>query len=165
MKRQFLKLVVHVLILGCVYSCSEDETSYEILIKHKTEKDYIEAINKSFAAIKKTEKKKNLALEETDILRYEYALGESKDSFQITYRFDEKGCYEGGIDSYINEIIEANTVVTGFKTYFETNANFKNTETDNNLIRWESKDGLMVVELDYRNAEKGRIALTIFAYE
>jgi hypothetical protein len=141
------------------------DSYYEQIIEHKSEKEYVASINQTFETIKQSEKSSALITEDFDILKYEYFIGEKDDSYQATYRFDEKGCYEVGLDTYIDNVEKANLVVNGLKNSFATNKTFKSAEEDNSLYRWESVSGLLVAELDYRNIDKGRVALTIFAYE
>lgn len=158
-------LIILSTVVG-IYACNETKKShYDQLIDHKTEKEYVGALNQSFEEIKKTEDKAFLITEDFDLLSYEYEIGEDDDTYQVTYRFDEKGCHEVGIDVYINQPEPSKMVVNGFKNYFNTSKDFKVPSEDNDLLRWTSENELLVAELDFSNAERGRIALTIFAYE
>jgi len=164
MKTQIKSLIAFFVVIG-IYSCNDVKTSYDKLTESKIGKVYLNSINKSFEEIRNMENKDFLVAEDYDLLRYEHTLGEGGDTYQVTYRFDKKGCFEVGMDAYIDRIDNANRVVVGFKNYFNENKEFQQSRNDNNLFRWETLDQLLVAELDYGNAAKGRVALTIFAYE
>ncbi len=148
-----------------IFSCNNSNNYYEQITKHKSEKELVQSINQSFEKINKSENNKFKTKEDVDYLAYEYPLGKEEDSYVISYHFDEKGCYEVGIDTYISKIGNTNIIVNGFENYFNNDGNFNPPKSDNNLLRWESKDNQKAVELDFRNADKGMVILTIFAYE
>jgi len=137
--------------------------SYYMQLKsHKTFTERILDLNKPFDLIKKEEKGK-LIKEDLHLLEFVYNIGEN-DTYTVSYLFDEKGCYEIGLDGFFE--LESNTkdIVTGIQTEMNTSIYGKGTD-DNGLNRWINEDKSASIELDYQETSKWMFLATIFANE
>ncbi len=154
--------ITGLVIVIFLLSCSGNDSYYRQLTKVKSISERIADLNKTLPEIRKSEKKSSLIKEEEDYLEFEYPIGEN-DSYKTTYFFDAAGCYEVGLDTYFSLETDATEVLNEIKTAIETNTNFGVPTNTNSLYEWSSKDGLVSVELDYLNQDKGMIRLTVFA--
>lgn len=157
----FNKFIIFIGVI-LLFSCSGDESYYQQLSKNKSISERVGDLNKTLTEIRKSEKKSSLIKEDEDYLEFEYTIGEN-DSYKVTYFFDAAGCYEVGLDTYFSLEKDAMDVLNEIKLFFENDANFGSPSNNNSLYEWNSKDGLISVELDYLNQDKGMISLTIFA--
>jgi hypothetical protein len=145
-----------------IFSCGDVGSYYEQISENKTIVNRVSDLNKSIDNIRK-EESGNPIKEGLDFLEYEYAIGDN-DSYVVSYIFDEKGCFEIGIDCYFATKEDAINVLEGFKSEINTSP-YGAAEEDNNLCRWKSKDESVSIELDYENTERGMLVLTIMANE
>lgn len=143
-------------------SCTGNDSYYRKITKVKTINERLSDLNKSLTEIRKSEKKASLTKEEEDYLEFEYKIGENE-SYKTTYFFDDSGCYEVGLDTYFTLESTAKEVLNEIKTEIEKDANFGPPTNTNSLYEWNSKDGLITIELDYMNQDKGMIRLTSYA--
>ena len=156
-------LYISLFIISLVmFSCDNHKTYYEQLTNDKAIYNRVNDLNKSIATIRKEEKGK-LINEGLDKLKYEYSIG-SSDRYIITYLFDEKGCYEIAFDGYFEKEEDTQNVVDGIKTEMSA-TNFATPEEANNLCRWRNPDKSVWVELDYKDASRGILVITIQANE
>ena len=151
-----------ILLLTSTFSCSEKKSYYEQLNSDKAFSSRVLDLNKSFDAIKKKEKGK-LIKEDLNLLEFIYNIGESE-TYMVSYLFDEKGCYEIGVDGYFELESDTKSIVTGIQTEMNTSKYGKGTD-DNGLNRWKSKDKSISIELDYQETSKWMFLATIFANE
>ncbi|NQX97955.1 MAG: hypothetical protein HRT73_08760, partial [Flavobacteriales bacterium] len=101
--------------------------------------------------------------EDVSLLKFVYEIGKS-DTYIISYLFDEKGCYEIGIDGYFEFEKDAVKVVEGIQT--EMNKSKYGVGTDDNYLnRWKNEDKSISIELDYKDTARGLFLVTIFANE
>jgi hypothetical protein len=157
-------LVTTSIILSAIIlvSCGGKGTYFEQFSENKTITNRILDLNKTIDQIR-VEEQGNLIKEDRNYLEYVYEVGES-DSYIISYRFDEKGCFEVGIDGYFVEETNAKNVVDGIIS--EINASkFGSLKEDNFLCRWKNSDESVSVELDYSKTKRGEFIATIFANE
>lgn len=154
--------ITGLVIVFFLLSCSGNGSYYQQLTNVKSISDRIADLNKALPEIRKSEKKSSLIKEEEDYLEFEYPIGEN-DSYKTTYFFDAAGCYEVGLDTYFSLETDATEVLNEIKSAIEEDTNFGAPTNTNNLYEWNSKDGLVSVELDYLNQDKGMIRLTVFA--
>lgn len=160
---KFLLKLFFVLSFVFLFSCTGNDSYYSQLTKVKTISERVADLNKSLSEVRKSEKKSSLMKEDEDYLEFEYPVGKN-DSYKVTYFFDAAGCYEVGLDTYFSLETDAVDVLNEIKSSFENDPNFgAPTNNVNNLYEWSSMDGLVSVELDYLNQDKGMIRLTIFA--
>jgi len=160
---KFLLKLFSVLSFMFLFSCTGNDTYYTQLTKVKSIAERVADLNKSLPEVRKSEKKSSLIKEDEDYLEFEYPIGEN-DSYKATYFFDAAGCYEVGLDTYFSLETDAADVLNEIKSSFESDPNFgPPTNNANSLYEWSSKDGLVSVELDYLNQDKGMIRLTVFA--
>lgn len=159
------KYLVYILIISLsILSCSENKTYYDEIVSKKSIKERIEEINQPLISIRKTEKKSSLVKEDEDYLEYEYSIG-IDESYVVSYFFDVAGCYEVGIDTYLNSELEAKNINEKIIEEINNSNNFKLKIDSNQLIEWVSNDGKKSIELDYENISKGMISFTVFANE
>lgn len=159
--KKLLSLATITLILFSI-SCTENKkTYYEEFTDHKAFVSRILDLNKTIDEIRK-EEKGELIKEDVHFLEYVYKIGKS-DSYVISYLFDEKGCYEIGIDGYFELEKDALSLVVGIKT--ETDAKYGKGTDDNNLNQWKNEDKSISIELDYKDTARGLFLATIFANE
>jgi hypothetical protein len=151
-----------IILLISTFSCTEKETYYEQLKGDKAFTLRILDLNKSFDVIKK-EEKGELVKEDLHLLEFVYNIGKS-DTYMISYLFDEKGCYEIGLDGYFEFEQDAINVVTGIQEEMN-NSNYGKGTDDNNLNRWKNEDKSISIELDYKDTSRGMFLATIFANE
>lgn len=160
-----MKLFIKTILLTIIvfsYSCTGNDSYFEQITKVKTINERVLDLNKSLTEVRKSEKKSSLVKEDEDYLEYEYPIGDN-DSYKTTYFFDAAGCYEVGLDTYFSLENDAVDVLNEIKAVFESHPDFGTPSNTNSLYEWNSKDGLVSVELDYVNQDRGMISLTIFA--
>lgn len=150
------------LIITVFFSCGGKGTYYDQFSKPKTFSSRILDLNKSIDEIR-IEEKGNLVKEDLHLLKYAYEVGDD-DSYIISYVFDEKGCYEIGIDAYFGLEEDANNVVKGIKTEMNS-SEYGDAVENNNFCRWNNTNGSISVELDYQKTARGEFLATIFANE
>ncbi|MDB4533655.1 hypothetical protein N9242_02205 [Vicingaceae bacterium] len=161
MKKNLVLTTILISIIILV-SCGGKGTYFEQFSNKKTFTSRILDLNKTIDQVR-VEEQGNLITEDLNFLEYVYEVGES-DSYVISYRFDEKGCFEVGIDSYFVEESNAKNVVDGIKSEMNK-SEFGVPKEDNFLCRWKNKDESISVELDYTKTKRGEFVATIFANE
>ncbi|MDG1475636.1 MAG: hypothetical protein P8Q14_00680 [Vicingaceae bacterium] len=159
--KKLLSFAVIILLMSCV-SCTEKKSYYEQFKKNKTFVSRILDLNKTFNEIR-TEEKGKLIKEDISFLKFIYDIGEN-DTYVVSYLFDEKGCYEIGIDGYFEFEKDALDVLSGIQKEMETAA-YKKEVDDNRLNRWKNADKSISIELDHKGTENGLFVATIFANE
>jgi hypothetical protein len=160
--KKLLSLLAITLVL-IIVSCTENkETYYEEFTNHKPLVSRILDLNKTIDEIKKEEKGK-LIKEDINFLKFVYEIGKN-DTYMVSYLFDEKGCYEIGIDGYFKLEKDAENVVVGIQKEMESKKYGKGTN-DNSLNQWKSSDKSISIELDYKDSSSGLFVATIFANE
>lgn len=157
----FIKTIL-LFIIVFTFSCTGNDSYFEQITEVKTINERILDLNKSLTEVRKSEKKSSLVKEDENYLEYEYPIGDN-DSYKTTYFFDAAGCYEVGLDTYFSLKNDAVDVLNKIKGVIEKDTNFRTPTNTNSLYEWNSKDGLVSVELDYVNQDRGMISLTIFA--
>jgi hypothetical protein len=161
MKRySFLTLSVFILLL--FHSCESNHTYYEQFSKDKSFSSRIDDLNKSINEIRAQEKGKRIK-DDVDLLKFVYEIG-GNDTYIVTYLFDEKGCFEIGIDGYFEKEEDANNVIDGIKKEMMASP-YGTGKDDNHLCRWTNTNKSVSVELDYRDTARGLFIATIFANE
>lgn len=151
-----------IILLFSTQSCTEDKTFYTQFKGHKAFSSRVLDLNKSFDLINKEEKGK-LTKEDLHLLEFVYNIGTS-DTYTVSYLFDEKGCYEIGIDGFFELESNAKDIVTGIRTEMDASIYSKGTD-DNGLNRWKTEDKSVSIELDYQETSKWMFIATIFANE
>ena len=151
-------LIILALLASGLFSCIDSDPMYEQVTVVKTPLQRVSDLNKTPLEIKKSEEKAALVRQENDFLEYEYPIQEDE-SYIVSYRFDEEGCFEIGFDTYFNKEEEAKNVVNGILSDLKQQYGDPKKEID--FYSWEL-DGL-TIELDIHNVERGMIALTYFA--
>lgn len=149
-----------VILFVTLISCNKSKTYSE---QFNTDKPFVSRIldlNKSLEEIR-LEEKGTLITENIDLLKFVYDIGKN-DTYVVSYLFDEKGCFEIGIDGYFEFEKDAIDVVTGIRTVMGESAYGKGT-ADNNLNQWKNEDKSISIELDYKNTSRGLFIATIFA--
>jgi len=149
-------------LLFSTQSCTKNKTYFDQLKADKPFSSRILDLKKSFELIKK-EEKGELIKEDLHLLEFAYNIGES-DTYKVSYLFDEKGCYEIGVDGFFELEFNAKNIVTGIQTEMNTSIYGKGTD-DNGLNRWKSEDKSISIELDYQETSKWMFLATIFANE
>jgi len=160
--KKILTPAIVLILLAFAVSCDNVGSYYEQFSKDKGFTSRINDINKPIDEIRSNEKGK-LILDDIDLLKYVYKIG-NNDTYQITYLFDEKGCYEIGVDGYFELEVDANNVVDGIKKEMAT-AEYSSGTEDNNLCRWKNANETISIELDYKDTSRGLFIATIFANE
>ena len=150
------------ILLSILVSCGGKGSYYNQFSSDKTFSSRISDLNKTIDEIRGQENGK-LIKEDVDLLKYVYEIGEN-DTYIVAYLFDEKGCYEIGVDAYFGKETDANIVVAGIKTEMN-NSTYGEAIEDNNLCRWKNDALSISVELDYKNTSRGLFLATIFANE
>lgn len=148
-------------------SCQSDkkaENYYEQINKHATAEELIQRVNLPIDEVAKKEKKKNLIQQDGDLLVYKYEWNET-DFYELTYVFDELGCFEVGMDFQVNDKEQFNILKEAYTKYFSKLKNFSLENDANGLIRWHKADESITIDLDYALQEDGILAITIFANE
>ena len=153
-----------IISLMVFFSCGESGSSYEQVTALKTVSERVQDLNKSTADIKQLEEKAALSKQDDDFLEYEYPVREDE-MYVVSYRFDDAGCFEIGIDVYFNEEQEAQNVVDGIIKDISSNTSFNTPEKETSIYRWKTTDSKTLVELDFQHVERGMLAITIFANE
>lgn len=154
-------------LLLFVVSCQSNKKSdnyYEQINKKATAEELMQRINLSIDKVAKKEKKKNLVEQDSDLLVYKYELSES-DFYELTYVFDELGCFEVGLDFQVNNKEQFGILKEAYTKQFNGLKDFKLEDDTNGLARWLKNDESITIELDYALQEDGILALTIFANE
>ena len=149
-------------VLSIVVSCDDNGSYYQQFTKDKAFSLRIEDLNKPINEIRATEKGK-LIKDDINLLKYVYKIGKN-DTYTVNYLFDEKGCYEIGIDGYFELENDVNAVVDGIKEEMTT-TKYGDGSEDNNLCRWKNSDSSISIELDYKDTSRGLFLATIFANE
>ena len=111
------KNIAVITILICfsiLLSCVGKGSYYDQFSKAKPFSTRVLDLNKTIDEIR-LEEKGNLVKEDLYFLKYAYEVGDD-DSYTVTYAFDEKGCYEVGIDAYFGLEKDAINVVEGIKS-------------------------------------------------
>lgn len=141
-------------------SCGGKGSYYEQFTNDRALTKRILDLNKTIDEVRSFEKGK-LIKDDVELLKYVYEIGEN-DTYIVSYLFDEKGCYEIGIDSYFELEKDAQNVVDGLQS--EVNATeFGNPKEDNKLYRWLNSDESVSIELDHAKTKRGLFVATIFA--
>ena len=152
------------ILLFILSSCGEQGSYYEQFTNDTSFTSRISDLNRTIDEIRLTEKGK-LINDDINLLKYAYEIGKN-DSYIVSYLFDEKGCYEIGIDGYFEMEGDANDVVTGIKSEMkQKQSGYSEATKDNNLSRWKNENGSISIELDYENTSRGLFIVTIFANE
>ncbi|PCJ24496.1 MAG: hypothetical protein COA97_09595 [Flavobacteriales bacterium] len=149
-------------ILLIIVSCGNNGSYHEQFTQDKPFVSRISDLNKSIEEIRKIENGK-LIKDDINLLKYVYEIGKN-DTYIVSYLFDEKGCFEIGIDGYFEMENDANNVVDGIKGEMNK-SNYGNSSEGNNLSRWKNSDGTVSIELDYKDTKRGLFIATIFANE
>ncbi len=157
-----LHQLIILFFLVSTLSCNETTTHFEQMQKETPFTARILNLNKTIEEIKKEEKGK-LIKEDLRFLSFVYKI-EKNDSYEVSYLFDEKGCYEIGIDGYFESEKNATNVVEGIQNEMNT-SNYIKGSNDNYLSRWGNKDETVAIELDYKDTKRGLFIATIFANE
>lgn len=161
MMKKLLSFAVITLLISCI-SCTENKSYYEQFNNDKPFFSRVLDLNKSFDNIR-TQEKGKLIKEDVNFLKFAYQIGEN-DTYIVSYLFDEKGCYEIGVDGYFKFEKDALTVVNGIQKEMEE-APYHKEADDNNLNRWKNTDKSISIELDHKDIDKGLFIATIFANE
>jgi len=141
-------------------ACGGKDSYYEQFISDKKASSRSLDLNKSLEEIRAIEKGK-LIKDDINLLKYVYEIGEN-DTYIVSYLFDEKGCWEVGIDTYFEKEEDAQNLVEGIKAEI-SGTDYGSPSEDNNLCRWKSPTGSASIELDYVNLGRGLVILTIMA--
>ena len=156
-------LVLLLFVVSC-QSNKKSDSYYEQINKKATAEELIQRINLAIDKVAKEEKKKNLVEQDSDLLVYKYELSES-DFYELTYVFDELGCFEVGLDFQVNNKEQFGILKEAYTKQFNELKDFKLEDDTNGLARWLKNDESITIELDYALQEDGILALTIFANE
>ena len=159
--KKLLTISTLILIIS-TFSCTENKPYYQQFNNDKAFTTRILDLNKTYDEIKKEEKGK-LVKEDLRYLEFVYNIGQS-DTYVISYLFDEKGCYEIGIDGYFELESDAENVVKGIQTEM-SKSKYGNGTNDNSLNQWKNEDKSISVDLDYKDTSRGMFIATIFANE
>lgn len=144
-------------MLISITSCLEEGSMYDQISVLKTPLQRVSYLNATTIDIKKAEEKAALVRQENNFLEYEYPINEDE-AYVVSYRFNEEGCFEIGIDTYFNKEGDAQNVVDGIM--HDMAAEYGEPSRELDFYRWQ-KEGILI-ELDIQNVERGMIALTIF---
>lgn len=155
-------LVIVFLLVITIIACNGVGTYYEQFTNDKPFTSRILDLNKPIDEIRAEEKGK-LIKEDINLLKYVYDVGKN-DTYVVSYLFDEKGCFEIGIDGYFATEEEANNVVNGIRLEMEETS-YANPIDENLLARWKNKENSIAIELDYKDTSRGLFIATIFANE
>ncbi len=148
------------LLMVVLISCGGKGSYYEQLTNDKAFASRALDLNKTIDEIRKEENGK-LIRDDINLLKYVYEIGKN-DTYQVTYQFDEQGCWEIGIDCYFEKEEDAQNVVDGIRSEITATAYGSPTE-DNSLCRWKSPDKSASIEVDYKETSRGLVILTIMA--
>lgn len=162
-----IKKVGILFLFALIFSCFSNEKNedYSSPISKKVEVEkLIKRINLSKENIKKAQDKEKLFLEDTDLLEYHYELS-ATDFYDITYLFDEKGCFEIGCTIEFKKSEDAQRAIEYYKKYCTNLKSLTHFEAANLLYRWNNKAKNLTVELDVALATTGKFSITIFANE
>ncbi len=150
------------LLLSIIISCGGKGAYFEQFSNQKSFVSRTDDLNKTIGEIR-TQEKGKLIDEDLTLLKYVYEIGHN-DTYTVVYLFDEKGCYEIGIDAYFGKEEDANSVVNGIKEEMNSSS-YKAEQESNKLCRWKNTDESISIELDYENTARGLFLATIFANE
>ena len=157
MKKLFVAIVLFMLVLGC----DQDKSIYDQFNENKSITERVQDLDKTVVEVRKMEKGKIVG-EAIDAFDYEYPFKESG-SYIVSYLFDEKGCYEIGIDASFDKQDNAEFLLDKFKE--ELTVTYGSPEEGNDLVRWLDKEETFTIELDYADTENGLAIVTIFALQ
>ena len=160
--KPFIKATLSIILLAIIVSCGGVGSYYEQFSHDKAFSSRILDLNKTIEEIR-TEEKGKLVKDDINLLKYVYEIGKN-DTYIVSYLFDEKGCYEIGIDGYFETEEETNSVVNGIKSEM-TNSEYQESSDENNLNRWKNSSSTISIELDYKDTSRGLFIATIFANE
>jgi len=160
--KNFILNTSSLLLILLIVSCGGLGSYYEQFTNDKPFINRISDLNKTIEEIRTTEKGK-LIKDDIGLLKYVYEIGKN-DTYVVSYLFDEKGCYEIGIDGYFEMENETNNVVSGIKLEMEK-SEYEKSSDENYLSRWKNTDGSTSIELDYKDTSRGLFIATIFANE
>ena len=160
--KKFLTSTFIFFSLLILFSCGGKGTHFEQFSDDKTFSARILDLNKTIDEVR-VEEQGHLIKEDINYLEYTYEVGET-DSYVVSYRFDEKGCYEVGLFSYFVEAPNAKNVVDGIKAEMNT-SEFGAPKEDSFLYRWKNEAESISVELDFSKTKRGEFIATIFANE
>jgi capsid portal protein len=150
------------ILLLTIDACSVDRSYYEQFTDHKPFISRILDLNKSIEEIR-TDEKGKLIKDDINLLKYVYEIGKN-DTYIVSYLFDEKGCFEIGIDGYFETEEDANNVVNGIKAEMGSSS-YGDPLEGNLLARWNNEKNSFAIELDYKDTSRGLVVATIFANE
>ena len=153
------KIILLSIVVLVLVSCDQNKTYYELFNKNKSITERVSDLNQSMTAIRKSEKGK-ITRDDVDYLEYEYSIGDG-DSYAVSFLFDDKGCYEIGVDGFFATEASASQLMGEFKT--ELTQTYGQPEEGNELARWLTKDESLTIEIDFADADKGMAIVTIFA--
>lgn len=160
--KKFIASASILILLSIIISCGGKSSYYEQFTNDKGFTSRILDLNKTIDEIRAIEKGK-LIKDDISLLKYVYEIGDD-DSYIVSYLFDEKGCFEIGIDGYFELEEDANNVVNGIKSEM-VKSEYGNAVEGNDLSRWKNNNGSISIELDYENTSRGLFIATIFANE
>jgi hypothetical protein len=158
--RKFITVFSLLFALALLASCGGKGTYYEQFVSDKNASSRVLDLNKSLEEIRSIEKGK-LIKDDINLLKYVYEIGKN-DTYIVSYLFDEKGCWEVGIDTYFEKEEDAQNLVDGIKAEI-SGTDYGAPSEDNNLCRWKSPSESASIELDYVNLGRGLVILTIMA--
>ncbi|MGB0882799.1 MAG: hypothetical protein ACPGSO_07570 [Vicingaceae bacterium] len=154
--------LISLVLLVTILSCSENKSHFEQMQKEQPFTSRILSLNKTIEDVRLIEKGE-LVKEDLSFLSFLYKIGKN-DTYEVSYLFDEKGCYEIGIDGYFSLEKDAVNVVEGIQKEMNSSEFIEN-GNDNSLYRWINKDESVAIELDYKDTARGLFVVTIFANE
>ncbi len=160
MKKQVLLLISFSILT--IITCNEVGTTYDQLIAIKTVSQRVSDLKKTKIEIKNSEDPIALVREEHQFLEYEYPVRKDE-SYVIFYRFDDTGCFEIKLDTYLNNQIDAQKVINLIIKDLEVNTTFGLPKKSSNFYRWENLNSEILIELDVQNIKRGHISLNIFS--
>jgi len=129
-------------------------------IKNKNIANEISNLHQSKDDIKALEDKAALIKETDYSLEYEYPVREDE-SYVITYRFNDAGCFEIKLDIYLNKEIDAKNISNNIKNKIERNPEYGKAQLKNQIYSWRSVSKDVALELKIQNQERGIINFLI----
>jgi hypothetical protein len=140
-----------------LFSCNEPILNK---IKNKNIAYEISNLHQSKDEIKAHEEKAALVRETDYSLEYEYPVREDE-SYVITYRFNDTGCFEIKLDIYLNKENDAKNISNGIKNKIESNPEYGKAQLENRIYSWHSVSKDINLELKTQNQERGIINFLI----